>query len=182
MKRYLLILCSIMLFSLLSGSIGQENFKLGVVDTQRVLDNYGKFKDANEILQTADKRLRDKLEGLFQEIRTLQEKLTKTELFLEKPQTEELQNQIKTKEDEFLRERQSGEQALLDKQKELMEPILKEIEELIKKIGKEQNYDLIISKQAALYFNEKYDITDSLIDTINNMPEENGVETEPVKE
>lgn len=171
-----------MLFSLLSGSIGQENFKLGVVDTQRVLDNYGKFKDANEILQTADKRLKDKLEGLFQEIRTLQEKLTKTELFLEKPQTEELQNQIKTKEDEFLRERQSGEQALLDKQKELMEPILKEIEDLIKKIGKEQNYDLIISKQAALYFNEKYDITDSLIDTINNMPEENGVETEPVKE
>ena len=182
MKRYVLILCSIMLFSLLSGSIGQESFKFGVVDTQRVLDNFGKFKDANEILQTADKRLKDKLEGKFQEIRTLQEKLTKTELFLEKPQTEELQNQIKTKEDEFLRERQSGEQALLDKQKELLEPILKEIEELIKKVGKEQNYDLIISKQAALYFNEKYDITENLIETINNMPEENRVEKEPVKE
>lgn len=182
MKRYVLILCSIMLFGMLSGSIGQEGFKLGVVDTQLVLDNYGKFKDANEILQTADKRLRDKLEGLFQEIRTLQEKLTKTELFLEKPQTEELQNQIKTKEDEFLRERQSGEQALLDKQKELMEPILKEIEVLIKKIGKEQNYDLIISKQAALYFNEKYDITQNLIETINNMPEEDNVKSEPAKE
>ncbi|MCG9126268.1 OmpH family outer membrane protein [Candidatus Poribacteria bacterium] len=182
MKRYVLILCSIMLFSMLSGSIGQESFKFGVVDTQFVLDNYGKFKDANEILQTADKRLRDKLEGLVGEIRTLQEKLTKTELFLEKPQTEELQNQIKTKEDEFLRERQTGEQALMDKQKELMEPILKEIEDLIKKVGKEQNYDLIISKQAALYFNEEFDITQSLIDTINRTPVENNVDKVPEKE
>ena len=62
-----------------------------------------------------------------------------------------------------------------------MEPILKEIEELIKKTGKEQNFDLIISKQAALYYNEKFDITQNLIEAINNMPVENNVEKEPEK-
>lgn len=167
MKRIVFVICSIMLFGFLTGSIGQESFKFGVVDTQRVLDNFGKFKDANEKLRTADQRLKNKLEALFQEIQTLEEKKTKTELFLEKPQTDDLENQIRVKQDEFLRQRQVGEQALIDEQKVLMEPILKEIEQLIKENGKKENYDLIISKQAALYYNEKYDITENLIKIIN---------------
>lgn len=167
MKRIVFVICSIMLFGFLTGSIGQESFKFGVVDTQRVLDNYGKFKDANEKLRTADQRLKNKLEALFQEIQTLEEKKTKSELFLEKPQTDDLENQIRVKQDEFLRQRQVGEQALIDEQKVLMEPILKEIEQFIKENGKKENYDLIISKQAALYYNEKYDITDNLIKIIN---------------
>ena len=178
MKKLILVIFSMMLFSLMTGSIGQESFKFGVVDTQQVLQNYQKAIEADKILQTGQKSLQDKLEGYLEDIRNLEEKKTKTELFVEKAQTDDLEKQIRSKQDQFLQEQRAGEQALFEKRQELMVPILKELENLIIKTGKAEKYDLIISKQAALYFDEKYDITDKIIELLNARAEK----AEPKKE
>lgn len=167
MKKFVLIVFSLVLFGMLTVSIGQEAFKLGVVDSNRVLQNYKKAMDADKFLKNAEERLRKNLAEMDEDIRTLIEKKEKTELFVEEAQTAELVKQIQAKQLEFQRERDQGSQALIEKNRELMQPIFKELEQLIIKTGKEENYDLIIDKQAALYFNEKYDITDKLIILIN---------------
>lgn len=158
---------SIALFSFMTASIGQESFKLGVVDSNRVLQNYQKAMDADKLLKGAEARLKKSLDEISEDIRTLREKKEKTELFVEEAQTAKLENQIQLKQMEYQQEFDRGRQALLEKNQELMNPIFKELEQLIIKTGKEENYDLIIDKQAALYFNNKYDITDKLIDLIN---------------
>ena len=167
MKKFVLIVFSLLLFGMLTASIGQEAFKLGVVDSNRVLQNYKKAMDADKFLKNAEERLRKNLADMDEDIRTLIEKKEKTELFVEEAQTAELVKQIQAKQLEFQREREQGSQVLIEKNRELMQPIFKELEQLIIKTGKEENYDLIIDKQAALYFNEKYDITDKLIILIN---------------
>ena len=167
MKKFVLIVFSLVLFGMLTASIGQEAFKLGVVDSNRVLQNYKKAMDADKFLKNAEERLRKNLADMDEDIRTLIEKKEKTELFVEEAQTAELVKQIQAKQLEFQRERDQGSQVLIEKNRELMQPIFKELEQLIIKTGKEENYDLIIDKQAALYFNEKYDITDKLIILIN---------------
>ena len=167
MKKFVLIVFSFVLFGMLTVSIGQEAFKLGVIDSNRVLQNYKKAMDADKFLKNAEERLRKNLAEMDEDIRTLIEKKEKTELFVEEAQTAELVKQIQAKQLEFQREREQGSQALIEKNRELMQPIFKELEQLIIKTGKEENYDLIIDKQAALYFNEKYDITDKLIILIN---------------
>lgn len=155
------------LFGFLTGSIGQEAFKLGVVDSNRVLKNYQKALDADKLLKNAEARLKKNLDEISEEIRTLREKKEKTELFVEEAQTAKIENQIQLKQMEYQQEFERGRQTLLEKNQELMNPIFKELEQLIKKTGKDENYDLIIDKQAALYFNEKYDMTDKLILLIN---------------
>ena len=177
MKRILLLIFSISLFSLISSSTGQEAFKLGVADAQRVLEGYQKAVEANKLLEAAKQRLVDKLENLVEEIRTLEEKKTKTELFVPEAESADLAQQIRLKQDTYVRERNTGEEALFAKQQELMVPILKEIEELIIKIGEAEGYDLILNKTAVLYVNDKYDLTDKLIKLINA-----GTETEPETE
>ncbi len=167
MKKFVLIVFSIVLFGLLTGSIGQESFKLGVVDSNQVLKNYQKALDADKILKNAEARLKEKLDEISEDIRTLREKKEKTELFVEEAQTAKLDNQIQLRQLEYQQEFDKGRQTLLEKNQELMNPIFKELEQLIVKTGKDENYDLIIDKQAALYFNEKYDITDKLIILIN---------------
>ncbi len=167
MKKFVLIVSSIVLFGMLTASIGQEAFKLGVVDSNRVLQNYKKAMDADKFLKDADARLKKNLDDMAEDIRTLIEKKEKTELFVEEAQTAELVKQIQAKQLELQREREQGNQALFEKNRELLQPIFKELEQLIIKTGKDENYDLIIDKQAALYFNEKYDITDKLIILIN---------------
>jgi len=179
MKKLVFITFSmVLLVGLMAGSIGTETFKLGVVDSNRVLLNYQKAIETDKILKDAEKRLKEKLDIKGEEIRTLREKKTKSELFLEQPKIAELQKQIEQKTIEHQQEFERGRQALLEKNQELMTPIFKELEELIIKVGKEEKYDLIIDRQAALYFNEKYDITDELIKLINANVEK----AEPKKE
>lgn len=167
MKKFVFVLFPLMLFSLLSGSIGQESFKFGVVDTQRVLVNYSKAIEVDKLLKAAEKRWQEKLAGIGEEIRTLQEKKEKTELFVEEAQTATLVREIEQKQIQYQEEFNQGRDALLAKNREEMTPILKELEELIIKVGKEENYDLIVDKQAVFYMNEKYDLTDKLIGLIN---------------
>ena len=168
MKKLVFVIFSMVLFvGLMAGSIGQEAFKLGVVDSNRVLLNYQKAIETDKLLKGAEKRLKEKLDVIGEEIRTLREKKTKSELFLEQPKISDLQKQIEQKTIEHQQEFERGRQALLERSQELMTPIYKQLEELIVKVGKEEKYDLIIDKQAALYFNEKYDITDELIKLIN---------------
>ena len=183
MKRILLLIFCISLFSFISNSTGQEAFKLGVVDGQRVLEGYHKAVEANKLLEAAKQRLVDKLENLVEEIRTLEEKKTKTELFRSEAESADLVQQIRLKQEAYGRERNAGEEALFTKQQELMVPILKEIEELIIKTGEAEGYDLILNKTAVLYVNEKYDLTDKLIKLINAGKEaEPETETEPAPE
>ncbi len=167
MKKLVLVIFSMALFSLTVGSIGTETFKFGIVDANRVLLNYQKAIEADKILKNAEKRLKEKLDAIGEEIRTLQERKEKAELFESEEQINESENKIQQKQIEYQQELNRGREALLAKNQELMTPIYKELEVLIIKVGKEENYDLIIDKQAALYFNEKYDLTEKLIKLIN---------------
>lgn len=167
MKKFVLVLLPLMLFSLISGSIGQESIKLGVVDTQRVLANYSKAVEVDKMLKAAEKRWQEKLAAIGENITTLEEKKKKTELFVEEAQTASLVREIEQLQMQYQQEFNQGREALLARNREELTPILKELEELIIKVGKEQNYDLIIDKQAVFYMNEKYDITDKLIGLIN---------------
>ncbi len=167
MKKFVFVLFPLMLFSLLSGSLGQESFMFGVVDTQRVLVNYSKAVEVDKMLKAAEKRWQEKLAGIGENISTLQEKKEKTELFVEEAQTATLVREIEQLQVQYQQEFNQGRDALLAKNREEMTPILKELEELIIKVGKEENYDLIIDKQAVFYMNEKYDMTDKLIGLIN---------------
>ncbi len=167
MKKLLIFILPLMLFSFLSGSIGQEALKIGVVDTQRVLVNYSKAIEVDNQLKAAEKRWKDKLNDIREEISTKQEKKEKTELFVEEAQTAKLENEIQQLQQQYQQEFNQGRDALLEKNQEWMTPIFKELQDLIIKVGKEENYDLIIDKQAVFYLNEKYDMSENLIKLIN---------------
>ena len=64
-------------FCLGFGAAAEDNFKLGVVDTQMVFENFTKAQEANEILKTAQDRLTNQLKAIQQEIDTMVERLEK---------------------------------------------------------------------------------------------------------
>ena len=160
-------------FCFSSGSIGQESFKIGVVNTQEVLEGSQQATDATDILKAASERLKTKLENLADEIRTLQEKKAKTELFVEKAQTADLDNEIRLKQQEYQREVEIGQQALLEKEQELMEPIYNNLQEVIVKVGESENFDIILEKRLiTLYVKAEFDLTQRLIGLMNTAKDE----------
>ena len=150
--------------------LAQTVFKIGVVDTQRVVDEYKKAKEVDDVLRAAVERLRNELKQMDDEVRQMQEKLDKQRLFLDDEQkTMQMRNEIQLKQDEMRDRAQKGQNAIDEKRTELGEPIIKEIEELIKSIGKDEGFSLILEKGlVALYVDPKYDLTDRVIKTLND--------------
>ena len=166
--RLTLLLISLTAFCFSSGSIGQVSFKIGVVNTQEVLENSKEATDATELLQAASERLKTKLQQLGDEIRTLQEKKAKTELLVERAQTADWDNEIRLKQQEYQREVEVGQQALLEKEQELMEPIYNSLQELIVKVGESEDFDIILEKRLiTLYVKKEHDLTQQLISLMN---------------
>lgn len=163
----LLIIC-VVAFCFSSGSIGQEAFKIGVVNTEEVLKASAAAIKATETLRAAGERLQKKLEDIANKARTLQEKKAKTELFVEEAQTADLDKEILQTQQEHQRELEMGQRALVEKERELLEPIYKSLEDLIIKVGKDENYDIILEKRLiTLYVKEEYDLTKRLIELMN---------------
>ena len=161
------------IFAIAISAVAQNQFKLGVVDTQKVFEGYKSAKAADEVLKTAEDKLRAQLEDVREQILTMEERLTKQKLFLEDPETESIENDIRLKKQQYQRELEMGQQSILAKQKELVEPILKEIETLIKEIGKNGGYNLILEKRlVTLYVDPSYDLTESVTQTLNERYEE----------
>ena len=159
----------IVLFSILSlcSIVNAQDFKLGVINTQKVVENYNKAIEADTELKTLQDRLAGRLKKLEDEIVTMEERLTKQELFLDEDAVRSAKADIVRKQDEYRQKLQVGQESLMEKQKELLEPILEEVKDLIIQIGKQEKYSLILDKQAAMFVESKYDLTDSLIQQLN---------------
>lgn len=176
--RLTLLFIVIAAFSFSTGSIGQEAFKIGVVNTEEVLKSSEEATKATETLRAAGERLQNKLQEIEKEALTIQEQITKTELFVEDAQTADLSNQLLRIQQRYQREREIGQQALLEEERKLLEPIYKKLEELIINVGKTENYDIILEKRLiTLYVKEEYDLTKKLIDLMNQNGE-NGEKSE----
>lgn len=159
----------IVLFSILSlcSIVNAQDFKLGVINTQKVVENYNKAIEADTELKTLQDRLAGRLKKLEDEIVTMEERLTKQELFLDEDAVRSAKADILRKQDEYRQKLKVGQESLMEKQKELLEPILQEVKDLIIQIGKQEKYSLILDKQAAMFVESKYDLTDSLIQQLN---------------
>ena len=163
-----LSIVSFVLFLFHFCAMAQNNFKIGVVDTQGVVESYKKAQEANTILQAAVKRLRDKLKGLEDDIVNMEDSLTKQKLFLDDSATQTLQSDIQRKRQEYQRELEDGQGALQEKESELLKPIFDQIQALIQQIGTSENYSLILEKRlVTLYVDPKYDLTDDIIERLN---------------
>ncbi len=179
-------LCLLVLVAAASFASAQE-FRLGVIDTQRVIEGYEKAKEADNELKTLEERLKNRLKGLEDEIVTLEERLTKQELFLDDDAVRSARQDIRTKQEEYQQRLQNGQQALIEKQKELLEPIIEEVKTLIEEIGESENYSLILDQRltvgaysipVALYVSSKYDLTDRIIKKLNDKYNKPAEETE----
>ena len=143
---------------------------VAVVDTERVFEEYTETQKAQKVLDDALSTLEARGKELDDEIRGLEERLTKQRLFIEDA------NKVRLMEDEIRQKRADlqdlvrlGQEALAEKQDELTEPILKEIRDTIRTVGEEDGFDLLVEKRlVVLYHRDGMDITDRIVTLLND--------------
>ncbi len=164
-----------------------QQLKIGTVDMKKVFENYYKTKDAeqriNEERNVAKKELEDRMDSykkLTDEVKKLNEELSKTELSKEtkdskSKQRDEKITDLKAMERE-IQEFQTTRQKQLEEQSIRMRGgIVDEIQKVVKDRVKSEQFDIVLDKSGPslngvpviLYSRDSYEFTDEVITALN---------------
>ena len=152
-------------FGLLALSAQAQEFKVGVVDTKRILRESAPAKTATVRLEAEfSKRekdlakdgasLKDAVEKFQKELPTMAEATRNTR-----------EKQLGEQDREFQRKRREFQDDLGSRRSEELQAVQDKSMKVIKQLADTGKYDLIL--QEAVYFNPKYDITDQVIKGLN---------------
>lgn len=166
-KRSTLMSLTIILFitALFSFSFAQQTIKIGVVNSQEVLEKSTEGKKALARLQEKDKSNQNKLTKLDEEIRQLETKLNTQRLTLTNEAILQLSSDLDKKRTERKRFAEDSLREIRDLQSRLFNKVQTELLPIIEQIGKEKNLDIILdlANSGAIYFNPTIDLTADVI-------------------
>lgn len=153
----------------------QGNQKIAYIDTEYILQNIPEYSDAQEEINQMSA-------SWAKELKKLQNKIDQ---MVREYQTESvlLSDDMKTKKETAIAEKEQEladlqmqyfgpEGELFSKKVELIQPIQEKVYNAIQQVAQVKNYAFVLDKAAGntiLYCNEKFDISDDVLDEIGNV-------------
>lgn len=143
----------------------QEAVKLGMINSQEILDKSAEGKRALAQLQAADKKFSDDIARLDDQIKQLQNRLSTQRLTLTAETAASIQADIQRKQTERQRAAEDAAQAMRDLQVKTLEQIQNELIPIIEQVRKDMGFDCIfdLTKGGVVYFNPALDVTAEVI-------------------
>ncbi len=171
MKRFIPTIIILVVFASISLSFAQ--LKIGYVDSQKILAQYQEAIDAQNQLEQIRNQYQAEYETKVREYQQLAQEIESQSLLLseekKKEKLRELQDKA-TEIDKYKYEKLNPEGGeFYRKNQELFKPIIDKINNVINKVGTDEEYDLILdaSSGALLHALPKYDLTSRILDELN---------------
>jgi outer membrane protein len=149
------------------GSTARAEVKMGYVDLQKALTQVSEGKAAKDKLEKRVKakqvefdKMQDDVKRLKDELET-QGAMMKDELKRQKIQ--DYQRKLMELQDFYL----GNQKELAEEEAKLTKPILERFEKILRKLGKDEGYTLIVEKAAVVYAGPQVDLTERLIKEFN---------------
>lgn len=164
-----LILSSLLfaIYCLPISSIASDHVKIGVIDIQKVLNESEEGKKAKSNLETLIKSKQSIIDEKGKAIEKLKSEIEKQSSVLSvdarKNKEDELEKLIR----DYQRLVQDSQTEIKKKESELTDIILREIQEIVSKIGEKEGYTLIIEKGMIVFSSKDIDITDNTLKKYN---------------
>lgn len=170
MKKIVLV---IFLICSVSISWSQRNQIIAYIDMEYILENVPEYLEAQNTINAKITKWRKKLDDQARHIEVLKSDLANEKAILTKDLIDEKEEEISLKQEELRRLEAlyfgpDGDMFLARKQ--LVKPIQDQVYNAIQNIAKRKKYDFVFDKTSdliMLYSNNKYDISDLILATIN---------------
>jgi outer membrane protein len=167
-KRLAVLVAVLFVFvGLVAGESFAAELKVGVINVQKVLLTCDAGKVAKEKVDAKMKELQETFKKEEEALKALQDEIKKkSSAWSEEKKAEKVREyqkngrelQVKTDDAKFEMKQ------LQDKE---VEPILKALEKVVEKYGKEKGYSAILEARNGLYFDDSIDITDTIVKKLN---------------
>lgn len=155
--------------------------KIGVVDTQYILDNMSEYKIAQDQIDELAVQWQKEIEDMFKEIDDLYRKFQAEAPILPEDEKKRREDVIIKKEKEVkeLQKKRFGQGGdLFKKRQELIQPIQEKVYNAIREIADSENYAIILDKSsgtAVAYARSRFDISDDVLKKLGYSP--GGIDT-----
>ncbi len=176
--RYTLILSvfCLLVFPMKTFAAGSTGIKVATISLQEVLTQSKVGQSAQQQLQSKVQEYQDKFSKEQQELETLGEELEKKRSVWSKDVLESKERDYQMKMRAFKTKTDDAQFELKQLEKKIMEPILKNLHEIIAEYGKKENITLIFentkkglqSRTGLLYAADEIDITNDILKMLDS--------------
>ncbi len=156
---------ALMIAVLASSGLAQQEVKIGVVNSQEVLEKSVEGKRVLAQLQDKDKRNQAELSRRDEEIQELQTRLNTQRLTLTQEALRNLTTDLERKQTERRRFYEDAGREMNETAERLFQKVQNELLPIIEQVGKEKGLDMIfdLAKSGAIYFSPTVDFTQEVI-------------------
>jgi len=146
-------------------ALAQQGGKLGMLNSQEVLEKSAEGKRALAELAAADKRYTDQITRLDDQIKQLQTRLTAQRLTLTAEAAAAIQADIQKKQTERQRAVEDASQTMQQLQATTLTRIQSDLMPIIEQVRKDKGLDLIfdVTKGGTVYFSPALDLTAEIV-------------------
>jgi outer membrane protein len=161
MKRTTILICVLGVLGL-PGLVLGGTLRIGYLDVSRVAEESPQYQAARESLQTELKRREADLRRLADQLQGREERLRRNNSVMSASKVSELEREILSLRRKLQNSREEHRDELSLRQNEERTKLLRQVTEVVKAIGKEERFDLILTEGVA-YASTDVDISDRVL-------------------
>ena len=154
-----------MVWSLTISVAAAENSKVGFIDVQKAISSTKSWKKGFAGFKINFKKQRTVITQKENKIKKMLEDLNKQSFILDPKLKKEKEDQFRKEKVAFERYVEDQNKEFAIKEKQMTREFLKQMLDVIQKIGKERKYTMILEKKSVLYHNTGNDLTALAIKT-----------------
>jgi len=160
-----IVLIPLVLAVLVTLGYSQQAIKVGVVNSQDVLERSAEGKRVMGQIQDKDKQNQDRLGALDEEIRNLETRINTQRLTLTNEAMMQLSSDLDRKRTERKRYAEDSLREMQEFTGRLFQRVQTELLPIIEQLGSDRNLDVIfdLARSGAIYFNPTIDMTQEVI-------------------
>ncbi len=168
------MIITILLAMLSSTLVFAASLNLAYIDTDRVMKESQDTQEAQQLFQTEQQAWQEEIQDMDTEIQRMKDDFEQKKLILKESGKEEAMNKIQElviQRDEKVNEIFGESGKAMQKNAELLEPILDKLKSVIESISTDDNIDVVLdaSTGGILYAVPSLDITDLVIERMNKL-------------
>ncbi len=151
---------------LLAASAGAaQDLKIAVIDPNRIVEESPQYEEARQTLSTEVAEREADLLDQQEAVDRLEEKLERDGALMSEEEVKRLQNDIRARKRRLRYAKAEFQEDFALRQSELRTKLVKQVEEVVQQIAKEQDIDLIMS-EGVVYFSERIDISADVVERL----------------
>lgn len=160
---------ALFLIALFAGTAFGAEGRMGFIDLQRALSETKEWQEKSGEFKKEFEREQILISAREAKIAKMLEDINKQSMVLDPTLKKEKEDAFRAERRDFERYVKDKSEEFSAKEKEMTEEVIKKMVKVLKKIGKEKDFTMILEKKSTLYMDEDKDITSAVVKVYDKM-------------